>query len=336
MDSSGQCIYCKRSGIPFSREHVIPEAFGTFGPKTMVLTEAVCADCNQRLGRGLDQILARDTFEGLLRAEKLTPRRIKKDRFKARRIVIRVPDEPRFTDFRGAQMTIDWQTRKPRLLNQVIVRDEEGRLHSFTRGEMADADDKLFRDRPPGSIQVIGTLPEEVKELQHMAASKGVRFKSWKPTDVEPPPASREPTTPLEVEGFIDEAVWRAIAKIAFNYLAKIEGSAYVLDSKFNRIRAFIVGEFEDRALVRYSKRPILANETSRYKTNEMHLVLFERQGYGLRGRVSLFNSFTYDVMLCANLGLIYSIKSGHAFDPIRKDVSKLVGISRSLKIGRN
>jgi len=148
------------------------------------------------------------------------------------------------------------------------------------------------------------------------------------------PPASYEPTIFLETEGFIDEPVWRAIAKIAFNYLAKIRGPAYVLDDKFDRIRAFIMGEFKGRAHVRLSREPILADETPRLKNRRVHLILFERQGYGLRGRVSLFNTFTYDVMLCPNLGLIYSIKSGHAFDPIGKDVYRLVGISRSLRIG--
>ncbi len=41
----------KFSYDPFGREHVIPHAFGTFGPETMVLTEEVCADCNHKLGK---------------------------------------------------------------------------------------------------------------------------------------------------------------------------------------------------------------------------------------------------------------------------------------------
>jgi hypothetical protein len=165
-----------------------------------------------------------------------------------------------------------------------------------------------------------------------MALSKGARFAS-EPIDVAPPPVSREPTVFLEAQGLIDGAVWRGIAKIAFNYLAKIQGAAYVLDERFDRIRAFITRDSRNRALVRFSQKPILAGETARIKTNELHLVLFEREGYGLRGRVSLFNSLTYDVMLCPDLGLIYAIKSGHAFDPIRKDVYTLRGISRSLSI---
>ena len=41
------------------------------------------------------------------------------------------------------------------------------------------------------------------------------------------------------------------------------------------------------------------------------------------------------DVILCPNLGLIYSIKAGHVFVPIQKDVHKLVRVSRSLNIRR-
>lgn len=298
----------------------------------MVLLEEICTDCNQGLGKELDEILARDSFESLIRAEKLRPRRGKKDRFRARRIVIRVPNEATFGHFRGARMAVDWQTRKLRPLDQIIVRDESGKLHSFTENEIAGADEKLFRDRPPGSIQVIGT-PAGVKTLQQWTISKGARF-TEEPTEIEPPPAASKPAVFLETEGTIDNNVWRGIAKIAFNYLAKIQGAAYVLDDKFDRIREFIKGRIDRRALVRFSRQPILAYETPRLKTNEMHLVIFEREGRGLRGRVSLFNSFTYDVILCPDLGLIYSIKSGHAFDPVNKQVHKLTGISRRLRLG--
>ena len=192
-------------------------------------------------------------------------------------------------------MAVDWRTRKLRPLDQVVVRDDTGRLHSFNRKEMSRADERLCLNRPDGSIKVKGTSSVALRELSQMALSKGARAAS-KPIDLEPP--------------------------------------AYVLDDKFDRIRAFIMGEFRGRAHVRLSREPILADETPRLKNRRVHLILFERQGYGLRGRVSLFNTFTYDVMLWPNLGLIYSIRSGHAFDPIGKDVYRLGGISRSLRIG--
>jgi len=267
-----QCIYCKLSEVAFSREHVIPEAFGSYGPKTMVLTREVCGHCNSRLGRELDEILARDSFEGLLRAELLPPRRKKKDRFKARRTIIRIPDEAKFAEYRGARMAVDWRTRRLRPLDQVLVRDDSGRMHSFTRDEMSGADEGLFQNRPDGSIKIIGTSSTATRELSQIVLSKGARSAS-EPANLKPPPASREPTVFLEVWGFIDEPVWRAIAKIAFNYLANIQGSAYVLDDKFDHIRSFILGEFKGRALVRLSKQPILADETPRLKKREMHLV---------------------------------------------------------------
>jgi len=248
-----QCIYCKRSGVQVGREHVIPQPFGTFGPETMVL---VCADCNHNLGKELDEILARDSFEGLIRARILEPRRRKKDRFKPRRTEIRVPDEPKLEQYRGARMAVDWQTRKPRPIDQIIVRDEAGTLHSFTEAEMAGADEKLFRNRPPDSIQVIG-IPATVKILLKYAISKGARF-TQEPTEIKPPPAASESTVLLLMRGTIDNNVWRGIAKIAFNYLAKIQCRAYVLNDKFDQIRKFIAGEVTDLALVRVSRRPIL------------------------------------------------------------------------------
>ena len=169
--------------------------------------------------------------------------------------------------------------------------------------------------------------PAVVKILIERAISKGARFVE-EPTEIEPPPAASEPFVFFRTEGKIDDLILRGIAKIAFNYLAKIQGGTYVLDEKFDRIRKFIKGEFKGRALVRVSRRRIIANEIPGLKTSEMHLVLFERQNLGLVGRLSLFNSLTYDVILCPNMGLIYSLKSGHAFDPVNKQVHKLAGIS--------
>jgi len=297
----------------------------------MVLSQEVCTECNHLLGKKLDELLSRDSFEAVIRAEKLLPRRNKKDRFKGRRVVAHIPDEAKYGQYRGAQMRIDWHSRKLRPLDQVIVRDESGKLHSYTGEELPSADPQLFRDRPPGAVQIIATVSGALK-LKAMAEEMGVRFSKGL-SDIEVPPAASEATVFLETQGLIDEPIWRGIAKIAFNYLAKIQGAKYVLDEKFDRIRDYITGESRKARLVRFSRQPILADETPRLKRHGMHFVLFETQGRTLRGRVSLFNSFTYDVLLCPDLGLIYSIKSGHGFDPVSKSVHKLTGISRRFRM---
>lgn len=61
-------IYCNQDDPVKFRgvEHVIPQAFGTFGPDTPTL-ECVSDDCNSFFGRNLDQYLARETVEGVIR-----------------------------------------------------------------------------------------------------------------------------------------------------------------------------------------------------------------------------------------------------------------------------
>lgn len=65
---SRTCIYCREVKPPeaFDREHVLPQAFGTFTRDNLVL-DCVCRDCNGLFGRTIDQKLARDTVEGLER-----------------------------------------------------------------------------------------------------------------------------------------------------------------------------------------------------------------------------------------------------------------------------
>jgi HNH endonuclease len=60
------CIYCKDSDKIFDREHVMPEAFGTFEPDSSVL-DCVCKECNGYFGRNLEFALSRDSSEAVLR-----------------------------------------------------------------------------------------------------------------------------------------------------------------------------------------------------------------------------------------------------------------------------
>jgi hypothetical protein len=57
-----------------------------------------------------------------------------------------MPDEASFGDFAvSAWLLAD---TKLRLIDHV-VRDERGKLHTFTETEIVDADERLFRDRRP-------------------------------------------------------------------------------------------------------------------------------------------------------------------------------------------
>src|SRR5258708_5084672 len=63
--SSPVCVYCRATGVPFNRDHVIPEAFGRFN-NNLVVT-CVCAKCNQFFGDELELVLGRNSREAILR-----------------------------------------------------------------------------------------------------------------------------------------------------------------------------------------------------------------------------------------------------------------------------
>lgn len=333
-DQTNQCIYCKRSGVTFNREHVIPEAFGTYGAQTMHLHEEVCEDCNKGFGRRHDLILARDSFEGHLRAKLLPSRNDEPDCFRPRRVKLTFPGEEKYGHLSGARLEIDWSTMSPKLVSQVIIRSQSGEQTSYTIEELEKLDDAYFQSLPRGSIRIVATDTASVDKLEKVIRAKGRQLVT--PVEAtEIPSAAAEPSVLLNTYGQIDDLVWRGIARVAFNYLAKIQGAAYVLSPKFDRIRNFIVQPNQDRALVRVIRKPILSDESHHWRSFHGHLVLFETQERGLLCRVSLFNSITYEIILCPDLGLYYSLSSGHAFDPFDHVVFPLISTKRIL-VGRN
>lgn len=64
-ERSEPCVYCGSTAPPRGREHVIPQAFGTF--EQNLTLRCVCDDCNSYFCRTLELHLARDSAEGFLR-----------------------------------------------------------------------------------------------------------------------------------------------------------------------------------------------------------------------------------------------------------------------------
>ncbi len=332
-EADTRCIYCLRNEGPYSTEHVIPEAFGLYGSNTMVLNDAVCDKCNQDFGRTLDLVLARDSYEGLLRADMFPRVDLPRDRFRPRRTVLRFPDEPQFEQLRGLRLEVDWSVRRPRMLDQVVVRDGSGARHTFTLEDIGGADPSLFQNRPPDSVQIFALSAAAAIALKREAEALGARFKPL--IDLELPNEVKKPLVELEIQGTIDSRVLRAISKITFNYLARTQGVALALGSSFDEIRAFI-REGGSPSPVRVSLDPILVGETRRWRKHDMHLIPVERDRREIRAQVSLFNSFAYHIRLCRDTGVWYSLRSGHALDPIERQVYKLTAMPRWLWLPRS
>ncbi|MGZ8366470.1 MAG: hypothetical protein ACXW37_08885 [Nitrospira sp.] len=219
-------------------------------------------------------------------------------------------------------MTIDWNSRRPKLLDQIIVRDRNGVIHTFLAEEFPQEDAVVFQNLARGAIRIVGMDATNVERLRQMVQDRG--FQLGQPELLSPPDAILQPDICTLVEGRIDTKTWRAIAKIAFNYLTFHEGARFVHSDRFDPIREFITGVRFDQAMVRLLNAPILAQETKYWRAFEGHLVVYQTEGRSLRGKVSLYNSITYDVILCADLGLYYRLNNGHAFDPIKHQITRL------------
>lgn len=70
--ASSRCIYCledKPNSCFNGREYVVPQAFGTFEPRNLVL-KCVCDSCNTYFGKHLDRKMGRDSAEGFDRFQR--------------------------------------------------------------------------------------------------------------------------------------------------------------------------------------------------------------------------------------------------------------------------
>jgi hypothetical protein len=121
----------------------------------------------------------------------------------------------------------------------------------------------------------------------------------------------------VEIEGVIDSMIFRTIAKIAFNYLAKIKGANYALDQRFDLIRDYIkTANKQNFKMVRIEKGHILAEETRSKYFLEGHLFTIETRYNNIISKIALTNTLGfYYVVYLGKLGLIWhDIKSGHAY----------------------
>ena len=236
------CIYCRGSTGPFTREHVVQEAFGKF-QNALVIRDAVCHECNQEFGRTIDLNLSRSSVEGLDRYRFGVKEPAEIEKFKYDAVSLRAKNAGDFADARFEQRA-DASGKKlvARLLPGVAIhrKNGEGFVH-LTEAQIADG---TWLQNPEldwrRGIKVYGEKNAE-ERIRAVLRGQGVVPTQWRPLV---PPQDREVTVEQEFE--VTPQMQRAFAKIAFNYLAYCEGPEYALLGEFDGIRKFI----------RYGERP--------------------------------------------------------------------------------
>lgn len=331
MTASIECIYCQQSRpvSGFSKvEHVIPQSFGRF-ENNLTLLRTVCDSCNQFFGDNLELVLARDTVEG------------------QSRIDFGIQQPPEFRTF-GRQSRIRAKLLEGPFKNAYVYRaysPDDGKVSSHPVPQVGfrikDSEDYLYYvlDAVPTNdeLKQIGwdeRHPEAIRGLQiskdtlsETLARRGVPFRCG--GELRGGPSDEETSALMaEVESTIDLTIQRAVAKIAFNYLAYWEGAEFVRQSTFDPIRNFIRhGHRPSYPLVNVANDSILEDERDSGERRVGHIVTLNwaADGESIVAQLSLFNWFKYSVCLAkAFQGERCSFARGHFFNIADRQILEL------------
>lgn len=338
------CLYCgeKKPKDGFNREHVIPQAFGLF--RQNFVLKIVCRDCNSYFGNNLDNVLSRDSMEGVQRFESGLQTPTPKHRLgRGKRVKPTLRGQ-----YEGA--LLEWvqpQDGSPGLVIQPlpqigVAKDKAGPFTWYTLHEMPT----LAELRESGIGKEFWLRPwncteEEARQvLREKGFSDEIAFEPPEEGVVFEPYSAAE----ISVSGVIDDITARAIAKIAFNYLA-FHFPGVARSAACESIRRFIrYGGDNWRKHVRVTNERMVKNVPENVQLY-VHLVAatWERNPGRLIGQVSLFNWVHYKVLLGTTF-LVQPefVRMGHSFDPANNVImplttkaQKLIDLSQHIEFKR-
>ena len=317
-----KCIYCleDKPNDSFTKaEHVIPQSFGLFQDNFTLNrpdNKAVCDECNQYFGNNLEIDLGRDTFEGFSRYEYGVQKpKDFKSLGKRSRFRLQVAE--------GALKGVISYLAYSKELNTVVCKP----LPQVGFLDKASLDYKYFLlDEIPNKFELeaqgldynnkVRAFGDSFEKVKQVLIDKGISPEFQEKNAF----AEGESDKWLfEGEGSIDKAICRAIAKIAFNYLAYWQGADFVLQSVFDPIRSFIrKGEQGNDPFLMVRSKNILADEPSQESRRIIHVVTvnWAQNGISIISQISLFNFLSYTVQLANSYsGQQPNLRKGHFFN---------------------
>lgn len=332
------CIYCLEDKSPDSfkrREHVMPQCFGRFNPDNLILYNQVCDQCNDYFGKRLELFLGRDTAEAI---ERLRHGFKPKEPLKKRK---RLKSKIAEGEWKGVIVVEKYSAETGSVglekVLQVGFFNKYKQEYDFFEPHDIPTEEKLREagyETKDSMIWLIAGNEDELDSLIDLLGEKGIKISS-KDNLIKQDRIGEKIV--VETEVTIDRVIYRALSKIAFNYIAYVAGKDFILSRDFDGIRRFI--RYDDGKSENYfavNIPPILHDDQilAKFgiKTTEGHLIVAEWRKSNVISKLSLFNTSTYLIRLCDNYsGIWRPIKSGHHFDIESKQVNKLFSLSKRL-----
>lgn len=314
----------------------MPEAFGTFDTKSFILYDTVCKPCNGHFGRTIEQALSRDSMEALLRLRHgVKPANEARD-LPYRKIELKVGQPGPWL---GATVVLEADGTgkgiEPVAVPQVAFRWKGSSESTYiAEAQLDHTSVGPFIGAKPDTleIRILGPKKTDHDRLAQTLKTLGINFVQ-KGTLSQPIP--RDGKVTIEIAFQLDHTIFRAIAKIAFNYIAHQHGAGFVLNTDFDDVRNYIrqgtVPPWGPPVVIPFPK-PILFDDSRRYRQTNGHLITFD-WNYGQTGflaQVSLFNSITYHVVICPRYSGVWhdAIRTGHHFDLEDRTITPLAAAS--------
>lgn len=317
-----QCIYCSQTKDrrEYNLEHVIPKAFGHFA-QNLTLRSTVCSECNQFFGDNLDVVLARDTYEGLSRYMNGI-KSVSAFKNSGKRLQVRTGSGP----YAGqAALPVPDKGNKSLVLQvrpQVGFKIRgESRYCWFHVDDMPSEPDLKsgqFDIDQPKSIVI--NSQANMEEVQEALQRRGIFFiRQDNVVDHEEGQA-----VDCEVVTAIDKIVKRAVAKIAFNYVAYCGGSGLVNARNFDGARAYVRwGEDPADEIVEVYQNPGTADHRES-PNGQLVSACWIPESSAVISEICLMNHLVYVVYLARNLADEVNLRCVHFFDIDSKRVHAL------------
>lgn len=326
MSNDKICIYCHQTDPNRFRgvEHVIPQGFGRFGSDTPTL-DCVCDDCNAYFGRELDQLLTRETYEGISRYSR---GQFSSQARPQKRVSLALADPAEAGAFQGLRVSVDGTT------GRLMPPAAQFHIHNFTTGKeevyflpqiaalaLPEADyGKPGANGEKGTwrCKIFAPSREEHDAMVEALQRAGIDFRPGTPfqnpwaTEVGDPPSFL-----VEMTSEIDKPHKRAIAKILMNFVAFHLGCDEALRSRWDFLRRYVRnGEGEIKA--RLSDRPFWTGQETdqlRFQDDSIN-VRIENLNGNIVGAIQFYSLHTYDMILVENDALGPDQEIGRRYTP--------------------
>lgn len=320
------CIYCGNvNSSDFNgREHVLPQSFGKFGSKTPTLG-CVCDKCNDFFKKELDQVLARETLEGITRYKKgIFSRETRLQ--KGMRFSLGEGKET--GEFEGALIGgVDGKTGKllPPISQFHVLNKKIGKWDKFTKEQIKDLNlpEEIYGKGGERQCKIFAPSSEEHDAIIEELKKSGIPYRERKRSQfpaLEDKKYSDKIKLPVEIDGVINDVRKRALVKILLNFAAYYLGRAEVLKSQWDKVRRFV--RFGDKTVKGYpTNNPFwTGQETENLRfASDSYNIRIENRDDDLVGVIQFYNLFTYEFILIENYSILPEKEVACRFTPGRE-----------------